>query len=416
MKENKRDQRKAEHDAELLGRDREHEVRVAVGQDALHRALARPAPEPAAAHEGFDRVRRPGRCRPTDGSMKRLMRLVHVRHEEVGAGKPDRRGAGEPRDPDHAHAGHEEQRAPHQRDQHGLAEVRLQHQRRRRPRSAGRARSCWPACRPCASNSANSQEIRITNAGLTNSEGWMLTPASTIQRRAPFTSAPITSVAAVIASADDEDRQARGGGSERGDRNETAIITRKRRREIHRVPVHEVERVEPDAGRDRRARGEREHDAGHHQHGDRRQHQPVDGPPPVGKPRAFDARDHAKVPVRRAAARCAPSPALHSRAMVYERLTGGRFAFELQHRIAERRAADLEVAVLVVGRAGRREQHHRFLRLRRPRRPSRQAQPRGRACRPPRTAPCPAACRRTRPPPRRSGRPCGCAGNSRQAT
>ena len=39
----------------------------------------------------------------------------------------------------------------------------------------------------------------MTKAGFTNSDGWMFTPASTIQRRAPFTSAPYTSVAAVIA-------------------------------------------------------------------------------------------------------------------------------------------------------------------------------------------------------------------------
>ena len=56
MKAEQRDQHEAEHDAEFLGRDREDEVGVAVGQDALHRALARPAAEPAAAHEGFDRV------------------------------------------------------------------------------------------------------------------------------------------------------------------------------------------------------------------------------------------------------------------------------------------------------------------------------------------------------------------------
>ena len=43
----------ADDDAELLGRDREDEVRMGVGQDALHRALARAAAEPAAAGEGF---------------------------------------------------------------------------------------------------------------------------------------------------------------------------------------------------------------------------------------------------------------------------------------------------------------------------------------------------------------------------
>ena len=53
---------------------------------------------------------------------------AYVRHKGIGAEHSHRRGAGESRDPDHAHAGHEEQRAPHQRDQHGLAEVRLEHQ------------------------------------------------------------------------------------------------------------------------------------------------------------------------------------------------------------------------------------------------------------------------------------------------
>ena len=53
-------------------------------------------------------------------------------------------------------------------------------------------------------DSANSQEVRTTKAGLRNSDGWMLTPASTIQRRAPLTSAPNTSVAAVKRKADGE--------------------------------------------------------------------------------------------------------------------------------------------------------------------------------------------------------------------
>src|SRR5690348_2213739 len=59
------------------------------------------------------------------------------------------------------------------------------------------------------------------------------------------------------------------------------------------------------------------------------------------------------------------APALHSPAMVYERLTSDLHgAVELHHRLAERRAAQLEIAVLVVGGAGGREQHHRLLRIR----------------------------------------------------
>src|SRR4051794_36927299 len=45
------------------------------------------------------------------------------------------------------------------------------------------------------------------------------------------------------------------------------------------------------------------------------------------------------------------------------RMINGSGSVELQHRIPERGAADLEVAVLVIGGAGGREQHHGLLRL-----------------------------------------------------
>ena len=44
-------------------------------------------------------------------------------------------------------------------------------------------------------DSANNQAIRMTNAGFRNSEGWTLTPSTTIHRRAPLTSAPNQKVA-----------------------------------------------------------------------------------------------------------------------------------------------------------------------------------------------------------------------------
>ena len=49
MKREERDQHDAEQDAEFLARDGEDEVGMGVGQDALHRALARAPAEPAAA-------------------------------------------------------------------------------------------------------------------------------------------------------------------------------------------------------------------------------------------------------------------------------------------------------------------------------------------------------------------------------
>ena len=51
-----RGEHQAQHDAEFFGCDSEHEIGVTLGQDALDRAFARAAPEPAAALEGFDRL------------------------------------------------------------------------------------------------------------------------------------------------------------------------------------------------------------------------------------------------------------------------------------------------------------------------------------------------------------------------
>ena len=45
-------------------------------------------------------------------------------------------------------------------------------------------------------DSPNSQAIRMTKAGLRNSDGWMLTPKMTSQRLAPLISAPNIGVSA----------------------------------------------------------------------------------------------------------------------------------------------------------------------------------------------------------------------------
>ena len=73
-------------------------------------------------------------------------------------------------------------------------------------------------------DSPNSQAIRITKAGLRNSDGWMLTPRMTSQRRAPLTSAPKTSVATTSArlTANTTSAMRRMW---RGGRNEVAIST-----------------------------------------------------------------------------------------------------------------------------------------------------------------------------------------------
>ncbi len=73
-------------------------------------------------------------------------------------------------------------------------------------------------------DSANSQAMRMTKAGFRNSDGWRLMPNSTIQRRAPFTSAPKKSVATtstkLAANTSSATRRI-----VRGDMNEVTIIT-----------------------------------------------------------------------------------------------------------------------------------------------------------------------------------------------
>ncbi len=69
-----------------------------------------------------------------------------------------------------------------------------------------------------------------------------------------------------------------------------------RRDQVQHVAVDEIERLEPEPRRDRRARRQRQHDAGQHEREHRRQHQPVDRPPPGGEGRAFDARNHGPPP------------------------------------------------------------------------------------------------------------------------
>ena len=75
-------------------------------------------------------------------------------------------------------------------------------------------------------DSANSQAASTTKAGLADSEAWMLTPSSVIQRREPLTSGPNSSVATIrtmlIANTISAARRIC-----RGDRNDTPIITMK---------------------------------------------------------------------------------------------------------------------------------------------------------------------------------------------
>ena len=81
--------------------------------------------------------------------------------------------------------------------------------------------------------------------------------------------------------------------------------------EIEHLPVDEVEGIEAELGRDRRACRQKKHDAGEHQRPDRGQRQPVDRPPPFGEERTLGARNHDSP----RASRPSPRPAMVSRGL-----------------------------------------------------------------------------------------------------
>ena len=62
------------------------------------------------------------------------------------------------------------------RDQHGLADIGLQHQRNDRRRAAAGSRGCCRARRVRRPPSENGQAARTTKAGFRNSEGWRRCP------------------------------------------------------------------------------------------------------------------------------------------------------------------------------------------------------------------------------------------------
>ena len=108
--------------------------------------------------------------------------------------------------------------------------------------------------------------------------------------------------------------------------------------EHRRLTAHEIERLEIELGGDRRARGERQNEAGAHQQQQAEEHQAVDGEPPVRQHALFGAGDpHAALP-------CVGCT--------------GTYARKAHDMIAEAFAARLEIGELVVGGAGRRQQHH----------------------------------------------------------
>ncbi len=148
MKANSADDDEAGDDAEFLARHGEDEIGVGVGQDALHRALARSLAEPAAGHEAVERridLEGVDDAAAGGGIDEFDHARAHMRHEFIGEQNAAEAGAADADDPEPVQPGHEEQRRPDQRDQHRLAEIGLQDQRHDGQRAAAAAPSDCPA-------------------------------------------------------------------------------------------------------------------------------------------------------------------------------------------------------------------------------------------------------------------------------
>ena len=172
MKAKMRMRTSSSDDAELLAGDGEDEVGVGVGQDALQRALARPLAEPAARHEAVHRgidleriawVRR----RPVDARVRGTCRCARAR----AAGTCRRTTAPVtpmppmPATQSQCRPAMKNSAAPDERDQHGLAEIGLQHQRHDGGRQQQQGEGV-PGTSRRRAPSENAQAARMTKAGL----------------------------------------------------------------------------------------------------------------------------------------------------------------------------------------------------------------------------------------------------------
>ena len=262
---------------------------MAVRQAALGNALARPKPEPAAVGKGFHRgIDLKG---VAGGRIHKAFDAARdVRHQQIGAEQAGAGGARQSQHPDHPHARDEEQRAPHHQDQHGLAEIRLHHQQRHQHQQQHhrhRGRRHFRALGRFRKQPGRDDD----EGGLCGFRGLDVDA----DQRDP---AP----RALHFRSEQECRHDQRDAHEKHDQRGAADLLGRQegdadqhddggQQEQH-VAAEEVKGIEPDAGRHRRARRQRQDDAGQHQRQDRGQQRLVDGPPPFGQRRAFFAGEH----------------------------------------------------------------------------------------------------------------------------
>ena len=283
----------ADDDAELLRRDGEDEVRMGVGQDALHRALSGAAPEPAAVGEGFHRrIDLEGVAgilvhEPLDA-------VAHVRQELVGRHDAEEAGAAEPHHPEPMQAGDEEEPAPHDGHEHRLPEIGLQDQRNDRRRQdeerEERARHVVAPRSFREGPGGEDDEGGLDEFGGLYADGAEHDPPMRALDLGPE-----------LEGEEDEPHAERVDDEreppDMAKRQERyAEQDRDGRQQEQRLAVHEMEGRETEPLRDRRAAGHEEDEPRHHERGERREERTVDGPPPIADRRSFRARHHDQAP------------------------------------------------------------------------------------------------------------------------
>ena len=188
--------------------------------------------------------------------------------------------------PDHPHAGEEEQGAPDQQDQHGLSEIGLQHQNAHGGQQQRQRRGVRGHFRP-PRRFAEQPGDQDDEGGLEEFRGLNVDAEDDDPAARPLD-----------LGAEHQRRHDQDEAHDEDDQREAPNVARRqergrqqqgeRRGQEKDMPIDEVERLQTEPRGHRGACRKRQHDARQHEDDQRRQHQPVDRPPPGRKGSTFE--------------------------------------------------------------------------------------------------------------------------------
>ena len=282
----------AENDAEFFRCNREDEVGMAIGNDALDDTLTRSATEPVATNDRFTRrvhLECVALTRP-----ETVDTAGHVRQHEIGGDDAADAETPEHDDPEPRHTRHEEHAAPDNGGQDRLAEVRLGDEKcghdsegDDRKEIARNFRMTRPLCKkPCADD----DESRLHEFRRLDRESADGNPPPRALHL-------------------DAEEQCKDHHQQRGDQHDDRHAAHLARRQEgqadhdcqrwhheHGLTLNEKEAVEADTLGNGRRRREGQHQADAHQRDECRQKETVDGPEPFRDRTAINSAYHGLQP------------------------------------------------------------------------------------------------------------------------